>query len=127
MRAIAEWGILRLLAAAKIHRAGLLGLEAHGACIAALVGAVTEGLTGAFAAGAPGVGFACFDVDGVGSGSHGQVSPGRGCVRSTFLHANKMALWPQRLKIFCAYLHLTASAVNQHGACGYVWQRILRE
>ena len=56
-----------MLASAEITCLSLCGLELHGREFAASVAAIAEGLIGAEAAGAPAIGLAGFDFDGIGA------------------------------------------------------------
>ena len=64
MRAVAEGAVATVLAAAEVNGSILLGSVGRGREFTSLVGAIAEGLRGAFTAGAPVVGLACLDSDG---------------------------------------------------------------
>ena len=64
MRAVAEGAVAAVLAAAEVNGAIFLCSVGSRGEATSLVGAVAEGLRGAFATGAPVVGLACLDSDG---------------------------------------------------------------
>ena len=65
--AVTEWLVGGVLAAAEINGLRLSGFKSDGREVCALVTAIAEGLLGATATSAPGIGFSSFEFNGEGT------------------------------------------------------------